>query len=151
MEKESSRKSIDIDHIFKENGISVTPVRILVYKTLYNSQIPLSLSDLETILETVDKSSISRTLNLFRNKKLVHFFDDGSGSVKYEICSDPDHKGDDDSHVHFHCSICGKTICFHSIKIPSVDLPEGFIVKSSNYIIKGICRDCANKSNKDPD
>ena len=125
-------------------NITPTPVRILVYRKLLESEMPLSLSDLETRLESVDKSSISRTLNLFRNYHLVHSFNDGSGSVKYEICMS-DEAIHDDMHVHFHCEKCGSTFCLNEIKIPEVILPKDFHAKELSYIIKGICAECHNK------
>ena len=126
----------------KEKGISHTPVRQLIYSCLENASTPLSLSEIELRLETVDKSSISRTLNLFREKHIVHYFDDGSGSVKYEMCNSHHHDQDDDTHVHFHCSKCGETICLNHIKIPKVDIPDGFLIENINYVITGRCLKC---------
>lgn len=94
------------------------------------------------ILETVDKSVISRTLSLFKEHHLMHVLEDGSDSVRYEICTSGDHEKHDDEHVHFHCEKCGKTFCLQNIHIPEVQLPEDFEVHSINYMIKGICKDC---------
>lgn len=132
----------EISEILKKGGVGPTAVRILVYKTLFSSRLPLSLNDIEEQLQTVDKSSISRALNQFRKNGLVHFFDDGSGSVKYEICFDPMHGSKDDTHAHFHCSVCGQTICMHSIGIPELHLPEGFEISHVNFIIEGKCPQC---------
>lgn len=137
--------SLSSIEILKKWGVNPTPVRILVYTALRDSFSPLSLTDLEERLETVDRSSISRTLNLFKAEGLVHFFDDSSGSVKYEICSDPAHRHHDDTHVHFHCTSCGKTICLHSIAIPIVELPEGFSSEKINYIVTGQCDKCSKE------
>ena len=135
--------SKEIETILTESGITTTPVRLLVYKALLSSASPLSLSDLETALESVDKSSISRTLNIFRNHRLIHSFNDGSGSVKYEIC----YSYDDDRHVHFRCEKCGETICLNHIMIPHVNLPNGYISLEINYVIKGICNKCSRTVN----
>ena len=40
-------------------------------------------------------------------------------------------------------SIDISTFCFPSIHIPVVDLPEGFRLHSINYMVKGVCRECA--------
>lgn len=132
----------ELEEILKKAGITPTPVRILVYRFLSETDIPISLSDLETALETVDKSTISRTLNLLRERHLLHCFNDGSGAMKYEPCKSNDHEHNDDSHVHFRCEKCGKTICFPSLNIPQVELPEGFEAHESNYVISGVCRNC---------
>ena len=135
----------DAEIILKESGITPTPVRILVYRCLLNASSPLSLSDIEICLDTVDKSTISRSLALFRERQLLHAFTDGSGSMKYEVCTSHDHHHEDDMHVHFRCEKCGQTFCLTHLGIPQVTLPEGFVMHEINYIISGICKDCANE------
>ena len=132
----------EIEDFLKSKGITPTPVRMLVYRCLLDSEVPMSLSDLEIELESVDKSTISRTLSLLKENHLLHSFNDGSGSVKYEICRSGDHGHKDDTHVHFRCNSCGRTICLTSVKIPEVTLPEGFLVLDTNYIITGVCNEC---------
>lgn len=132
-----------IEEILKEAGIIPTPIRIMVYKCIAESPGTMSLSDIESSLDTVDKSTVSRTLNLFRENHLVHAFNDGSGSMKYEICTSELTDHHDDMHVHFHCKNCGKTFCMTSTKIPEVSLPDGFITKETNYVISGVCADCS--------
>ena len=141
-------KSSNIEHIkeiFKSAGMPGTPVRILVYRQLLNSENPLSLTDLESLLESVDKSTISRTLATFKKLHLVHSFNDGSGSVKYEICHSHFSEKDEDKHIHFRCEKCGQTICLNWISVPVVKLPEGYIANEYNYVVSGICAECNQK------
>lgn len=132
----------EIESLLKDSGVTPTPVRMLVARSLRDSVSPLSLSDIEAILESVDKSTISRTLAIFREHHIVHSFNDGSGSVKYELCWSHGQEEDNDRHVHFHCEHCGKTLCLSTLKIPEVKLPDGFHINSVNYVISGICPDC---------
>lgn len=132
----------EVENILKKVGINPTPVRILVYKCLMDNSVPASLSEIEHILDTVDKSTISRTLSLFKQHHLLHSFNDGSGSVKYELCLSHDHENHDDSHVHFRCEKCGTTICLTSINVPKVELPQGYKSHETSYIISGICSSC---------
>lgn len=132
-----------VEEILKQAGISPTPIRILVYKCIQESEKSLSLADIELRLDTVDKSSVSRSLNLFREYHLVHAFNDGSGSMKYELCKSDIPSNHDDLHVHFHCNSCGETFCLTSTKVPEVSLPPGFIPQETNYVIMGICADCS--------
>lgn len=125
--------------------IKPTPNRLLVLEAIMSASSPVSLADLEAILETVDRSSIFRTLNLFMSHHLVHVIDDGSGSLKYEVCTGEEECSVDDMHVHFSCERCHKTICLSSTPIPPVELPDGFVMNSANYIVKGICGDCMKK------
>lgn len=134
-----------IEAILSHNGISPTPVRMLVYRCILEAASPVSLSDIETSLDTVDKSTISRTLSTFRNRHLIHALNDGSGSVKYEACKSPGTHNHDDVHVHFHCNECGDTICLHQIPVPAVDLPDGYVAEETNYVISGKCHKCSEK------
>lgn len=132
----------ETEAFLEKMGITPTPVRKLVYHCLKNSGGALSLSDLEERLNTIDKSTISRTLNLFKEKHLLHSFNDGSGSMKYEVCtSHGDHH--DDLHVHFRCLECGETICLLGLEVPVVELPSGYRVKEVSYVVTGVCAKCA--------
>ena len=134
----------NVADFLREAGITPTPVRILVYRCLSECNMPLSLADIELRLESVDKSSISRSLTTFRKHNLVNCFNDGSGSAKYEICLNDTNQND--LHVHFRCELCDTTLCLNEIRVPEVKLPTGFISKEANFIITGICKDCAIKS-----
>ncbi len=129
----------------KKKDVRPTAIRLLVIDAITSARQAVSLSDLEVILDTVDKSSIFRTLELFVKHHIVHSIDDGTGSVKYEICEGEDECTLDDMHIHFYCTVCHKTFCFKSIHIPPVDLPEGFSIESVNYMVKGVCKSCAAK------
>ena len=132
----------ETEELLSNSGITPTPVRKLVLKCISESQVPLSLSDLEMKLVSVDKSSISRSLSIFKEHHLLHSFSDGSGSVKYELSNVHRHDEANGLHVHFRCERCGMTKCLTSVKIPEVILPKGYVAHESNYVITGICEGC---------
>ena len=144
-------KEEKIFHQFALRDIKPTAVRTLVLKELDDSGCALSLSDLEGRLGTVDKSSIFRSLTLFLAHHLVHCVDDGSGQIKYAVCSDDCHCGEDgdcgmaDLHTHFYCERCHRTFCLRGLPVPEVKVPQGFTLHTANYVLKGICPDCAGK------
>ena len=53
-------------------GIKPTAIRLLVIKAMMQAERAVSLLDLETLLDTVDKSTISRTIALFLSHHLIH-------------------------------------------------------------------------------
>lgn len=75
--------SEDCCKIMEEAGVKPTSIRILVYKTISTLNNTFNLNDIETLLPSVDKSSIFRVLRTFHNNNLIHSIDDGSGSQKY--------------------------------------------------------------------
>lgn len=131
--------------LLRQHGIKPTSNRILVAKALAAEEHPSSLAELGERLVSVDKSGIFRALSLFRDHHLVHSIDDGEGGVRYELCLSGSHDEDDDMHVHFYCGRCHKVYCLYDTPIPAVPLPRGFAKESANYVVKGICAECARK------
>ena len=133
------------EQVLEKAGIRVTAVRLLIWREIRNSFTgAFSLSDLEDALPTVDKSTLFRTLTLLSESHLLHDIDDGSGSHKFCVC----HHDDTlhcTGHVHLTCRVCHRTFCLTDVRIPQVGLPEGFIPEEAEYIIKGVCPDCAKR------
>lgn len=102
-----------------------------------------NLSDLEVTLDTVDKSTISRTIHLFHKHQLIHSFDDGSGSVKYSVCSRDCHCSMEDLHAHFFCNYCKKAFCLENISVPKFEISPIMQIESVNLVIKGYCGRCS--------
>ncbi len=85
MSKMEDKKYLDL---LAKREIQPTAIRILILRTMMQAGCSVSLLDLETMLDTVDKSTIFRTLTLFLSHHLIHSIDDGTGSFKYAVCSD---------------------------------------------------------------
>jgi Fur family ferric uptake transcriptional regulator len=130
--------------------IKPTAMRLMILRTMMSHDEAFSLQSLEDDLYTVDKSTIYRTITLFLTHHLIHAIDDGSGALKYAVCSNDCHCGEDDDdlndlHAHFYCERCHRTFCLKSIHIPIVTLPGNFKVHSINYVLRGLCDSCAAK------
>lgn len=128
------------------NDIKPTANRLLVLKELLLSPYPLSLIELETNIETMDRSSISRALGILLERDIIHAFEDGRGVSKYEICHGDSHCSIDDMHAHFYCEKCNKVYCFEDISAPHINIPAEFRIRSVNYMLKGLCPACASKT-----
>ena len=74
------------EQLLQAAGIKPTAARILIIRNLDAADHPLSMAEIGDALETVDKSVISRTLALCRSARLIHIIQDGSDSVRYELC-----------------------------------------------------------------
>lgn len=131
--------------MLEQHGVKPTANRILVLKTLAASARPMSLSELEYRILTVDKSNVFRALTTFKEHHLVHVIEDGSEGVRYEICHSHSPHTDEDMHVHFFCELCNRTFCIDNTPIPLVDLPDGYSMRTANFVVKGICPECSTK------
>ena len=127
--------------LMQQHGIRPTANRIIVAKALAEESRPLTMTELDDRIGSIDKSGIFRTLTLFKEQHLVHVLEDGEG-VRYELCHSHDHSVDNDMHLPFHCERCGPTICLEDLPIPEVQLPDGYEMQSANFVLKGICPKC---------
>jgi Fur family ferric uptake transcriptional regulator len=126
-----------------QRAIKPTAIRLLILRAMMQFERAFSLLDLETYLDTVDKSTISRTIKLFLDNYLIHCIDDGSGSLKYSVCGTECNCDINDLHVHFYCVKCHKTYCLRNTHIPTASLPQHFTLQSINYVMKGLCDHCS--------
>ena len=135
-----------------QRGIKPTAMRLLVFREMEAMGCAVSLTDLETRLGTADKSTIFRTLTLFLSCHLVHCIEDGSGFTKYALCGNgcrcggEEDDGFADHHTHFFCEACHRTFCLRGLPLPEVNVPQGFRLHTANYVLKGLCPECAKKA-----
>jgi len=132
----------EIDKKLKQKNIKPTSMRHLVYEILDKNKKALSIYEIEQQFDNVDRSTIFRTLKVFRDNCIIHKINDGTGAVKYALCEDGCNCQGDHLHVHFLCEKCGQTHCLKDRPIPKMSLPEGFTFESANFVIKGSCPNC---------
>ena len=105
------------EQLLQAAGIKPTAARILIIRNLDAADHPLSMAEIGDALETVDKSVISRTLALFRSARLIHIIQDGSDSVRYELCR-------------CHCSVSGDDSDRHIREMLLWDVNNGIARRS---------------------
>lgn len=128
------------DHLLEHN-IKPTAVRILVWRKAAEQTETFTLNDMEQWMPHMDRSSIFRALRLFTEHHMLHEINDGTGHQKYCVCRCDNSRHL--NHIHFTCTVCGKTYCLEDYSIPLVTLPSGFQIAETEYIIKGICPKCS--------
>ncbi|WP_215225588.1 Fur family transcriptional regulator [Echinicola shivajiensis] len=131
--------------ILKDNQLRITSCRRDVLKAFLKKDIALSHSDLEEALkENFDRVTIYRTLKTFLESDIIHKVLDDTGVTKYALCHhDASESHHDHEHVHFKCDVCGETQCIAEIALPSISLPEGYIVKEKSLLVHGTCNKCS--------
>lgn len=133
------------DQYLLDRGVKPTANRLLVLRALMEARRPMSLQELDYAILTMDRSSVFRVLKLFADSLVAHVIDDGSGSMKYELCHGHGHCSPDDMHMHFYCEACHRTFCLEEAHIPQVRLPKGFVARYFNFVVKGECPDCSSR------
>ncbi len=125
---------MDNEALLQLHGIRVTAIRLMILKCIRRFSGAFSFEEVSGGLDTVDRSTIFRSLSLFERSGLIHKFEDGLGHSKYclLVCS----------HAHVSCKRCGKTFCQPIQAYPQVTLPENFEIEDINYVVTGLCQDC---------
>lgn len=134
-----------IEDIFKKSKLRVTQSRRDILQIFLDAPHAISNSDIEGKMDEVDRITLYRTLRTFEDKAVIHAVNDGTGQTKYALCdiecTDDNHHHHD--HVHFHCTNCASTYCVDEVRVPSVDLPQGYKVQDVELILKGLCNNCS--------
>jgi Fur family ferric uptake transcriptional regulator len=134
----------DLEQFLTHKNVQPTAMRLLVFNYLQEQNSAISLNTLEIGLDHSDRITLYRTLKTFEKNGLIHAIEDGTGATKYALCQeecDTDHHHD--LHVHFYCNACNETFCLPKVKVPEVNLPEGYKPSERELIIKGQCNNCA--------
>lgn len=142
----STGHNVKAEEMLENRGVRITPVRLLILDIIAASTRPVSAQEIEEKLETVDRSSITRTLATFSDHDIIHRISDGSGAQRYELCIDTTTEKHQDQHAHFHCNRCGKTYCLPDIPLSIPLLPDNYLPESMTCIISGICPACQHIS-----
>jgi len=132
----------EIEKILIDKNIKPTAMRQLVLEVILKNNGALSLIEIEKQFEHVERTTIYRTLKTFQENCIIHSIHDGTGGVRYAICSEGCTCNIGDLHAHFLCTNCGQTICLKDYLIPDPKLPEDFDFENASFVIRGICPDC---------
>ncbi|HET6242957.1 MAG: transcriptional repressor [Bacteroidetes bacterium] len=137
-------KTIEITKLLEKYKLQKTPCRKSILNLFLNTAHALSHQDIVNGLKTeFDRVTIYRTFNSFEGKGMIHKVIDSEGTAKYALCAhDCTSEIHNDSHLHFSCSKCQKTICIENCKIPEIKIPEGFQLQKLSLLAEGICKSC---------
>jgi Fur family ferric uptake transcriptional regulator len=132
----------EIEKKLTDRNIKPTAMRQLVLEVILNNKKALSIIEIEKQFENVDRTTLYRTLKTFQENCIIHSIYDGTGAVRYALCSEGCTCNLGDLHAHFLCTNCGQTICLKDYPIPNPELPEHFTFENANFVIRGVCPDC---------
>lgn len=135
-----------ISSILREKDISPSLQRIQIYKYLMDNQVHPNVDmiyrDLVKKIPTLSKTTVYNTLKLFQSKDLVSVITIEENEARYDIHTH--------LHGHFKCLNCGKIFDFdiEELKFDPMIEKENKIIDQQLYI-KGYCKECIEKMNKE--
>ena len=123
-----------INNLTNITNIKLTSARKSILELLIKANKPLSYEDMKDNI-SMDKATFYRNITIFEEENLISSFESNDKKRYFEIKKT--------QHSHFICSSCSKIECIH--KKIDLNLPE---YKIDNIIIKGICKECLLKKEK---
>ncbi len=135
----------NIGEYLKSHGIKPSYQRLKVFdyliKNLDHPSVDKIFNSLINEIPTLSKSTVYNTLKLFQEKGIVNIVGVEETEARYDAITD--------FHGHFKCNVCGALSDF------PVDFQQSiadskfkdFVITESHFYHKGICSDCATKTN----
>src|SRR5690606_27211464 len=130
--------------LLRQHKLKVTQPRLHVLGVIAEKNTAISQPELERLLgDHIDRVTLYRVLTTFEEKGILHKIFDLHGTATYAICStDCNENHHHDEHVHFICSACNSIYCLDDIKLPKINLPQGYQLNSIGVNAVGLCAQC---------
>jgi Fe2+ or Zn2+ uptake regulation protein len=135
----------EIHQKLKQAGYSLTKPRLTVFGALQGPK-PKTMRELVDSLDgVIDRASVYRTVKLFEDLDIIHRLQHG---WKYRLELSDEYLP---HHHHLTCQNCQRTISFDEPEnlestINVIVASNGFLVRSHNLEIYGICPNCQQKN-----
>jgi len=131
-------------NLLRSASLRVTPVRTAVLSQLLQYGRPVSHADLwrRKKIRAFNRVTVYRTLLALQRRAIVHAVQGTDGVWRYcahalsrEHCPG--------NHPHFVCKRCRRMSCLLGQTMPYVEVPEGTVVEAKQFVVYGICAECA--------
>ena len=132
-------------NLLKTAGVDVTPNRLNVFKTVGNTNSPLSAQEIYNSLSkngNINRATVYRILTLLVENGLVDRINTQDRWDRYGMAPNAHHL----PHAHFYCTHCGNLQCLTPDSL-NLDLNQlaktvSGMIEKTHVRIDGICRNC---------
>ena len=130
--------------LLRSASLRVTPVRTAVLSQLLQHGRPVSHADLwrRKKIRAFNRVTVYRTLIALQKRAIVHAIQGTDGVWRY-CAHDLSREHCPGNHPHFVCKRCRRMSCLLGQTMPYVEVPEGTVVEAKQYVVFGVCAECA--------
>lgn len=121
-----------INEILKSNGIKITKARVKILSEILNASNGISLKTLEKNNNSMNDSTIYRTIKLFLDYHIIYKEIDND-EVVFKMCGNEEH--------YVECIICHKKEKIKMCPLDKIDL-KNYKILNHTIKIEGICQKC---------
>ncbi|MGB3588768.1 MAG: transcriptional repressor [Tunicatimonas sp.] len=140
-----------VKEILHNHQLRITTGRCDVVGLFLKSNYALSAKDLENQLPQYDRVTLYRTLHTFIEKRILHLIPHDGELAYFGFSEDIRQQLTDkqvnatahhSDHIHFTCTVCGRTECLPEHLVPEVSLPKSYQINEVALLVKGQCQAC---------
>ncbi len=131
---------VDARALIESVGARATLARVSVLAELIDAGRPLSHQEvLQRIDPPLDRVTAYRVFEWLEASKLVHRVNTSDRVTCFSVSrASP-------CQAHFQCECCGRVFCLSEAPLVEGTLPTGFVMRSVETTIKGVCANCVEK------
>lgn len=133
--------------LLRSVSLRVTPVRAAILGYLLKFGRPVSHADLwrRKKIRAFNRVTVYRTLLTLQSRGIVHAVQGTDGVWRYcaHSLSQEHCPG---NHPHFVCKKCRRMSCLLGQTMPYVEVPEDTVVEAKQFVVYGICPECASSA-----
>lgn len=136
---------MDTQEVLHRHNLKRTSCREGILKAIVEAGHALSENEIRDKLEgSYDRTTFYRSFKTLIENHIVHKIVVDNQMVKYALDPLITLK---QRHAHFYCEACESVECMDSVIIDVPALPEGYLAKHIELIIKGLCVSCSHLKN----
>lgn len=131
----------------EQNGFRMTPQREHVYQVLLSKPDHPSADEVfiraKKDMPEISMATVYNTLDALVESKLVRLVNHDRGATRYCPNMQPHH--------HFYCDLCGSAFDIAEqpgLRLPRLEIPEGFKADRFEIVIRGACQECAEREQR---
>lgn len=143
-EKKHGHGVKELKEILRSARLKITPVRLEILEFLIEVGRPLAHGEVQSMLPSLDRVTIYRTLSSFVEADIAHQVQGLDGMWRF-CAHRRDGGGCPGNHPHFLCTSCGMMLCLLDQQMPRVNIPDGYEVYGKQFVVYGRCPECAGR------
>ena len=130
--------------LLNHHNLKRTSCREGIIEIIMSANNALSENEIRERLEgNYDRTTFYRSFKTLEKHKIIHKIVVDNQLVKYALDNSITNKKE---HAHFYCNKCEQVRCMEIITMPEFELPSGYNVTETEFIIKGLCDQCSDNN-----
>lgn len=133
----------EIREVIRSAGLRATPARVSTLQMLREATAPMTHADVAARLgeSGIDKATAFRNLNDMTDAGLLRRTELGDHVYRFEEVRSGE--GEDESHPHFLCVVCGTVSCLENVQLTAGSRRASEKVgEVTEILLRGRCNDC---------